>query len=276
MKDYTKILPNHIEKYIGDNDLFLEIFDAEGDYEEIKKRPPIIFVHGAYTGSWMWSKYIPNFISKGWKCYVMNMRSHYKSRIMDFTKITFDDYLDDIKEVIAECDEKPILVGFSMGGILCQKIAETVDLHGLILIDTCISKEVYQISRYKENYKSSIERIIDPAPARLESYSIDESEEDIAFQRKYLSMESSKVMSTILDYERSGGISIDYSRIKCPSLVIKSVSSDDYNRRGKVLADKLNATYEGLWNTTHTGLLIGQRYIEVVDIIIEWLNSYIL
>ena len=89
-------------------------------------------------------------------------------------------------------------------------------------------------------------------------------------------MESSKVMSTILDYERSGGISIDYSTIKCPSLVIKSVSSDDSNRRGKILADKLNDTYERLWNTTHTGLLIGQRYIEVVDIIIEWLNSYIL
>jgi hypothetical protein len=29
MKDYTKILPNHIEKNIGENDLFIEIFDGE-------------------------------------------------------------------------------------------------------------------------------------------------------------------------------------------------------------------------------------------------------
>ncbi len=273
MKDYIKILPKHIEKYIGENDLFLEIFNSEGDLKETQKKPPLIFVHGAYTGSWMWSKYIPHFIQKGWKCHVMNMRSHYKSRVMDFTNISFDDYLDDIKEVITECGETPILIGFSMGGILCQKLAELVELQGLVLIDTCISKEVYDIAPYKENYKSSIERIIDPAPTRPENYSIDESEDDIAFQRKYLSMESSKVMSTILDYEINGGISIDYNKIKCPSLVIKSVSSDDSNRRGKVLAEQLNAKYEGLWNTTHTGLLVGQRYMEAVDKIIEWLKS---
>jgi hypothetical protein len=59
MKDYTKTLPDHIEKYIGNNDLFLEIFGGESNSEE-KKRPPLLFVHGAYTGSWMWSKYIPH------------------------------------------------------------------------------------------------------------------------------------------------------------------------------------------------------------------------
>lgn len=274
MKDYTKILPKHIEKYIGENDLFLEIFEGEYSSEEIKKRPPIIFVHGAYTGSWMWSKYIPHFINKGWTCYVMNMRSHYKSRVMDFTKISFDDYLEDIKEVIAECREVPIIIGFSMGGILSQKLAEIVEIAALILIDTCISKEVYKIAPYKENYKSSIENIIDPAPTRQETFSIDESEEDIAFQRKYLSMESSKVMSTILDYEITGGISIDSSLIKCPCLVVKSVSNKDSDRRGRVIAEYLNADYVGFRNTTHTGLLVGQRYMEIVDIILNWLKVF--
>ncbi|MBE6052646.1 MAG: hypothetical protein E7212_01840 [Clostridium sartagoforme] len=86
-------------------------------------------------------------------------------------------------------------------------------------------------------------------------------------------MESSKVMSTILDYEGTGGISIDYSKINSPSLVIKSVSSDDSDRRGKVLAEIINGDYSGLKNTTHTGLLVGQRYLEVVDIILKWLDG---
>jgi hypothetical protein len=68
MMDYTKALPAHVEKYIGENDLFLEIFEGEDCSQEIRKRPPLLLVHGAYTGSWMWSKYIPHFISKGWKC----------------------------------------------------------------------------------------------------------------------------------------------------------------------------------------------------------------
>jgi hypothetical protein len=45
----------------------------------------------------------------------MNMRSHYKSMVMDMTRISSEDYLDDIKMVIAECGEPPIIIGFSMG-----------------------------------------------------------------------------------------------------------------------------------------------------------------
>jgi pimeloyl-ACP methyl ester carboxylesterase len=90
MEDYTRTLPKHIEKYIGENDLFLEIYEGEDHYELIERRPPLLFVHGAYTGSWMWSKYIPHFVKKGFTCYVMNMRSHYKSRVMDMTRITFN------------------------------------------------------------------------------------------------------------------------------------------------------------------------------------------
>lgn len=32
-----------------------------------------------------------------------------------------------------------------------------------------------------------------------------------------------------------------------------------------------NDAYTGLWHTTHTGLLVGQRYQEVVDRITIWL-----
>lgn len=70
--------------------------------------------------------------AKGGNAYVMNLRSHYKSRLLDMTKITFEDYLEDIKEVIAECGVSPILIGFSMGGILSQKLAETVEIAGLV------------------------------------------------------------------------------------------------------------------------------------------------
>ncbi|MEK3912125.1 hypothetical protein NSU08_12735 [Paenibacillus sp. FSL H7-0331] len=66
MRDFTKELPDHTEKYIGDNDLFLEIFEGDNLPRATKQRSPLLFVHGAFTGSWMWSKYIPHFISEGW------------------------------------------------------------------------------------------------------------------------------------------------------------------------------------------------------------------
>ncbi|MBA9085022.1 hypothetical protein FHR92_001484 [Fontibacillus solani] len=67
---------------------------------------------------------------------------------------------------------------------------------------------------------------------------------------------------------------IDSTSISCPCLVIKAVNCDDDNRRGRVTAEHLRAEFHGLWNTTHTGVLVGQRYIEAVDRIIEWLKRF--
>lgn len=273
MQDYTKLLPHPNVKYIGENDLFLEIYENEDHFIKTENKPPLLFVHGAYTGSWMWSKYLPHFISKGWNCYVMNMRSHYKSRVMDMSKISFEDYLEDIKEIIAECGEAPIIIGFSLGGILCQKIAETTELAGLILIDSSINKEVNKIVPYESLIEDLFE-IITPAPTRLENTSIDETENDIAFQRKYLSMESSKALKACGCWIKGiEGVSIDNSRISCPSLVIKALNNESDDRRGKAEAEYFNAEYTGFWNTTHTGLLVGQRYLDIVERIIEWLKS---
>jgi pimeloyl-ACP methyl ester carboxylesterase len=269
MIDYTKVLPKHIEKYIGDNDLFLEIYANEKN----KKTPPLLFVHGAYTGSWMWSKYIPHFVNEGWNCYVMNLRSHYKSRCMDLTKISIEDYLEDIRAIIDECGEPPIIIGFSMGGILSQKISEEVRLSGLILVDTTICKEVYEMAPYKKGEMIIIKQLIEPAPARDEFSSIDESIDDIAFEKKYLQMESSKARTAYGAYEENGGISVDNSLVKCPCFVISAVVCEDDDIRGKATATYFNAEYLGLWNTTHTGLLVGQRYREVVDGILKWLNN---
>ena len=274
MKDYAKLLPKHPERYVGENDLFLEEFKGERSEISEKERAPILFVHGAYSGSWMWSKYIPHFVSKGWKCYVMNMRSHYKSRVMDLTKITFNDYLEDIRSIVAECSEAPIVIGFSMGGILSQKLAETATLAGLVLIDSSISREVYEKAPYKELAEITM-GIIMPAPTREEHSSIDESADDIAFQKKYLAMESSRAFRDFsFSFGAKEGVSIDSSLITCPCLVIKALNSNDDDRRGRVEAEHLNGEYTGLWNTTHTGLLVGQRYMEVVDRIMEWFKRF--
>ncbi|MDF2587556.1 MAG: alpha/beta hydrolase [Anaerocolumna sp.] len=278
MIDYTKLLPEHIETYIGENDLFLEIYESGKLKEQTEKRPPLLFVHGAYTGSWMWSKYIPHFVKEGWKCYAMNMRGHYRSRVVDLTRVTFEDYLDDIIESIRvvnkECKEAPILIGFSMGGILSQKIAETIKLSGLILVDTSISKEVYKIAPYKDVEDISLGNNVVPAPKRDEIFSIDESENDIAFQIKYLSMESSHAFHMIRGFETDGGVSIDNSSMTCPSLTISAINSEEDDYRGRATANHVKGEYTGLWGTTHTGLLVGQRYKEAVDRILKWLVRF--
>lgn len=273
MLDYTKTLPVHIEKYVGENDLFLEIYEGIATQTSDQPKPPLLFVHGAFTGSWMWSKYIPHFVNQGFSCYVMNLRSHYKSRSMDMTKITFEDYMHDVEEMILECGQAPIVIGFSMGGMLCQKIAESNEIAGLVLIDSCISKEVNDTVPYINPSEETL-GIVLAAPTREEESSMDESFADILFQRKYLSMESSKALGEIACWIKGNdGMSINYPLITCPCLVVKAVQSENDEKQGRATADYLAAEYQGLWGTTHTGLLVGQRYGEVVDIVLSWLEK---
>ncbi len=270
--DYTKLLPEHVEKYLGEKELFLEQFEGVSNRVKGNKKPPLLFVHGAFTGSWMWSKYIPHFVEAGYRCYAMNLRSHYKSRAMDMTQISFEDYLEDIRENIVECGEPPILIGFSMGGMLCQKIAEEGMIAGLVLIDTSISREVNIAAPYETPMEDTLS-IVMPAPVREEE-SIDESPDDIAFQKKYLAMESSKAIGAMACWIRGKeGISIDSSRITCPCLVIKAVTSERDDLQGRATAKQLKGNYLALWNTSHTGLLVGQRYQEAVGRILQWLRQ---
>lgn len=39
MRDFTKELPEHTEKYIGENDLFLQIFEGETCRKQLNKDP---------------------------------------------------------------------------------------------------------------------------------------------------------------------------------------------------------------------------------------------
>lgn len=278
MRDFTKELSPHTERYIGEHDLYLEIFEGEQQAGGTGHKPPLLLVHGAYTGSWMWSKYIPHFIREGWSCYVMNLRSHYRSRVLDMTQITFEDYLEDIrevmKEVIAERGEAPIVIGFSMGGILSQKLAETEAFAGLVLMDSSVCREVHDLVPYSDLSPSTPGNVV-PAPVRAEEASIDESSEDIAFQQKYLTMESAPAFSAFSFFYGAAGISVDSRAVHCPCLVVHAVNNEEEDRRGQANANYFRAEYRGLWNTTHTGLLVGQRYLEGVQMVLEWLKRKI-
>ncbi|ANK89039.1 MULTISPECIES: alpha/beta hydrolase [unclassified Rhizobium] len=276
MRDYAKELPEHRTRYIGENDLFLEIFPGNNRLDEAD-RPPLLFIHGAFTGSWMWSKYIPHFMAAGWDSYCINLRGHYKSRSVDFTTVEFEHYLDDVREAISAIAEQraaaPAVIGFSMGGILSQKLAESVGIAGLVLIDSSISRQVHDEVPYQD-LAPKIPGVIIPAPVRDEQSSPDETPDDIAFQRKYLSMESARAFGAFSFHFGAEGISVDGGKITCPSLVISAVNDEVADRRGQAMARHIGGEYLGLWGTTHTGLLVGQRYYEPVSRIISWLTRF--
>ena len=87
--------------------------------------PPLLFVHGAWHGTWCWKEhFLPYFFAKGFSCYALSFRGHGESEgIEKLHTFSLNDYMDDVLQVMAHLKEKPVLIGHSMGGAVVQKIA---------------------------------------------------------------------------------------------------------------------------------------------------------
>jgi len=63
--------------------------EPEGIYVETQqperrsRKPPLLLVHGALTGSWLWSSFGAYFAERGWEAHAMNLRGHYTSDLAE-------------------------------------------------------------------------------------------------------------------------------------------------------------------------------------------------
>jgi len=87
----------------------------------------IFMIHGMWGGSWYWQNYMDYFKGHGYNCVATTLRHH------DITpsdpppaalgRTSVLDYVDDLEKEIGALDEKPVLMGHSMGGLLAQILA---------------------------------------------------------------------------------------------------------------------------------------------------------
>lgn len=89
-------------------------------------KPPLLFVHGAFAGGWMWTEtFMPYFAEAGHPCYALSLRGHGGStggEHIDWHSVA--DYVDDLRTIVEYLPEAPVLIGHSMGGFVVQKYLE--------------------------------------------------------------------------------------------------------------------------------------------------------
>jgi non-heme chloroperoxidase len=93
-------------------------------------KPPLLFVHGAFAGAWMWAeRLLPWFAAQGYRASAVSLRGHGESFGRDqVDQHSIRDYVDDVfaasDAVARAAGRAPILLGHSMGGFVIQKFLE--------------------------------------------------------------------------------------------------------------------------------------------------------
>ncbi len=97
---------------------------------------PLLFVHGAYAGAWLWARhYLPFFAGRGWDCHALSFSGHGGSPGLDrLNSFSIADYVADLASVIREMPAPPVVIAHSMGGLVLQKYLEHADLPGAVLL----------------------------------------------------------------------------------------------------------------------------------------------
>ncbi|RJX26003.1 MAG: alpha/beta hydrolase [Acholeplasma sp.] len=88
----------------------------------IINRYPLLFLHGAAGAAWNFKGYLDYLETQGVFAYAMSLRGHGLSDGEDLVDhATMDDYVYDLIHVVEQLEEKPIVIGHSMGGAILQR-----------------------------------------------------------------------------------------------------------------------------------------------------------
>jgi pimeloyl-ACP methyl ester carboxylesterase len=107
-------------------------------------RPPVVLVHGFAQNRWTWRvtgrSMVGALVDRGHAVHTIELRGHGLSRAVaraegqDPDRHGFVDYVADVRRVVDGLDDRPFLVGHSLGGAAVVAAAPDLDVRGVVPI----------------------------------------------------------------------------------------------------------------------------------------------
>jgi pimeloyl-ACP methyl ester carboxylesterase len=258
--------------------------EPEGIYVETQqperrsRKPPLLLVHGALTGSWLWSSFGAYFAERGWEAHAMNLRGHYTSDLADLGSVEMRDYATDIGVAVRHLGRPPVVIGWGIGALAAMLYAERSPVLGLVLLAP--SPPAGALPRRPSDHElKDVPPIYDARWwgwitdwDRLKEVMPDMGDDALEKMQEMLdgARESGRARR-----ERMRGVAVDTSRIDVPSLVIAAGRDDVIHpTEARRTADLLGAAYEYFPSASHFGLVMGEEtWPQVAGSVLGWLEE---
>ena len=258
--------------------------EPEGIYVETQqperrsRKPPLLLVHGALTGSWIWSSFAGYFAERGWEAHALNFRGHYTSDIADMADVRMRDYADDIGVAIRQLGRPPVLIGWGIGALASMLYAEHHPVLGLVMLAPSPPAgalprrpSVPELNEVPETYDADWWGWLQPVERLRETYP-DMNDDDL---EKMQEMLRGARESGTARRERMRGVAVDAASIGVDTLVIGAGLDDVVHpTEARRTADLLGATYEYVPSASHFGLVMGSgSWPQVAGSVLGWLEE---
>jgi len=89
-------------------------------------------VHGAANSALVWTFWQDELAHRGWSSHALDLRGHGRSEAVDLVATQMADYADDVVARARELKRSPVLLGWSMGGLVAMMAVASCDAQACI------------------------------------------------------------------------------------------------------------------------------------------------
>ncbi len=232
-------------------------------------RSPIILVHGAANSASVWTFWQRELAAHGWPSYAIDLRGHGRSDPIDLSHASMQDYAADVHVLAAQFARPPVLIGWSMGGLVALMVAASGVATACVGLapstparqpNTAVAVRVGEFGAEEYGITSR-----DPAkqPAML----------DLDREERTVALASLGRESRFARDGRQRGIVIE--SLPCPLLIVTGTRDRQWPRE----------RYNDLWlpadhlsveGASHWGLVLNRRALATaIPAVLRWLESAI-
>ncbi|MEX0786033.1 MAG: alpha/beta hydrolase family protein [Dehalococcoidia bacterium] len=233
-----------------------------------ERSPPFVLVHGAANSAGVWTRWQRALAERGFASHAVDLRGHGESEPIDLSRTSMAGYADDVRAVTASLDRKPVVMGWSMGGLVAMMVAA----HGKAA--ACVGLAPSTPARKRD---ASVE--LREGEFGAEEYGItsrDPEHEhpampDLDREERAIAMASLGRESRYARDERKAGVVIE--SLPCPLLIVTG-SADVQWPRERYHGLWLDADYASIDGASHWGLVLSRRALDVaVAAVVDWVEG---
>jgi pimeloyl-ACP methyl ester carboxylesterase len=232
----------------------------------MKPRPRVILVHGAANSSRVWRFWQEQLAALGWTSDAVDLRGHGTGRPADLSVASMRDYADDVASVASRLVPKPVVIGWSMGGLVAMMVAARGSASACVGLapSTPASSVDGAVPLRSGVFDSSEYGILTRDP--LDQLAM----ADLDLEERTVALSSLGLESRLARDERKRGIVI--RDLPCPLLIVTGEQDTDWPR-SRYASLHLPAMYLNVEACSHWGLVLNRRALaRLLPRVTEWLS----
>ena len=230
--------------------------------------PPLILIHGSANSAAVWAFWQQALAEQGWPSYAIDLRGHGQSGPRDLSHTSMQDYAADVTMLVTQCRQPPVLIGWSMGGLVALMVAATGVAGACVglapstparQLNTSVALRTGEFGGEEYGLTS---RDPDAQPAMP----------DLDREERMIALASIGRESRLARDERQRGILIE--ALPCPLLIVTGTRDRAWPRE-RYNNLWLTADYLSMEGASHWGLVLQRRALSsLIPAVLRWIAQY--